>query len=80
MATPDYLYRTFDVEKPDEYDQLKREIDATRLAAEERAGSLAAQLNRQQPSNEDKIRFFDRFRSFFGLAPQGGAPGDPLPF
>ena len=76
----DYLYRTFDVEKPEEYDQLKREIDATRLAAEERAGSLAAQLNRQQPSNEDKIRFFDRFRSFFGLAPQGGAPGDPLPF
>lgn len=76
----DYLYRTFDVEKPDDYDALKRDIDETRLAAEERAASYAAQLNREPTSNEDKIRFFDRFRRFFGLAPQDGAPGDPLPF
>lgn len=76
----DYLYRTFDVEKPDDYDALKRDIDATRLAAEERARSLADQLNSKQPSNEEKVRFYDRFKRFFGLAPQDGAPGDPLPF
>lgn len=76
----DYLYRTFDVEKPDDYDALKRDIEATRIAAEERASSFADQLNRQQPSNEEKMRFFDRFKRFFGLAPQDGAPGDPLPF
>lgn len=76
----DYLYSTFDVEKPDDYDALKREIDATRLAAEERSRQLADRLNQPEPSNEQKARFFDRFRSFFGLAPQGGAPGDPLPF
>lgn len=76
----DYLYRTFDVEKPDDYDALKRDIDATRLAAEERSRQLADRLNETEPTNEQKARFFDRFRSFFGLAPQGGAPGDPLPF
>ena len=76
----DYLYETFDIEKPDDYDALKRDIDATRLAAEERSRQLAEQLNNSKPSNDEKARFFDRFRSFFGLAPQGGAPGDPLPF
>jgi hypothetical protein len=76
----DYLYRTFDVEKPDDYDALKRDIDATRLAAEERSRQLADRLNQTEPTNEQKARFFDRFRSFFGLAPQGGAPADPLPF
>lgn len=76
----DYLYRTFDVEKPDDYDALKRDIDETRLAAEERSRQLADRLNQTEPTNEQKARFFDRFRSFFGLAPQGGAPADPLPF
>lgn len=79
----DYLYETFDIEKPDDYDALKREIDATRLAAEERSRQIADQLNRQQPTNdidEDKMKFFDRFKRFFGLAPQGGAPEGPLPY
>ena len=76
----DYLYRTFDIEKPDDYDALKRDIDATRLAAEERSRQIADRLNQPEPSNEQKARFFDRFRRFFGLAPQGGAPGGPLPF
>ena len=79
----DYLYKTFEIEKPDDYDALKRDIDATRLAAEERTRQLADRLNRpggEEPTNEDKVRFFDRFRRFFGLAPQGGAPADPLPF
>ena len=76
----DYLYETFDIEKPDNYDALKRDIDATRLAAEERSRQIADRLNQPEPTNEQKARFFDRFRSFFGLAPQGGAPEGPLPF
>ena len=32
-------------------------------------------------TNEEKARFFDRFKRFFGLAPQDGASqDDPLPF
>lgn len=76
----EYLYKTFDVEKPDDYDAKKAEIDAEKAAKEERARQLAEQLN-QEPTNEEKRKFLDRFRSFFGLAPQGGASADePLPF
>jgi len=79
----DYLYRVFDVDKPDNYDELKRVIDATRLAAEERSRQLAERLNEpggRGQANEGKVAFSDRVRRFFGLAPQGGAPADPLPF
>ena len=48
----DYLYRTFDVEKPDDYDALKRDIDETRLAAEERSRQLADRLNRGDVSTK----------------------------
>ena len=76
----EYLYKTFDVEKPDDYDARKAEIDAEMTAKEERARQLAERLN-QEPTNEEKRKFLDRFRSFFGLAPQGGASADePLPF
>ena len=76
----DYLYKTFDVEKPDDYDTLKAEQEAEAQAKAERARQLADRLN-QEPTNEEKKRFLDRFRSFFGLAPQDGASKDePLPF
>ena len=76
----EYLYKTFDVEKPDDYDALKAEQEAEVQAKEERARQLAERLN-QEPTNEEKKRFLDRFRSFFGLAPQDGASKDePLPF
>ena len=76
----EYLYKTFDVEKPDDYDALKAEQEAEAQAKEERARQLAERLN-QEPTNEEKKHFLDRFRSFFGLAPQGGASKDePLPF
>ena len=76
----DYLYKTFDVEKPDDYDTLKAEQEAEAQAKAERARQLADRLN-QEPTNEEKKRFLDRFRSFFGLAPQDGASVDePLPF
>ena len=76
----EYLYKTFDVEKPDDYDARKAEIEAEQAEKSERARQLAERLN-QEPANEEKRKFLDRFRSFFGLAPQGGASADePLPF
>lgn len=76
----DYLYKTFDVEKPEDYDALKAQQEAEAQAKEERARQLADRLN-QPPTNEEKEKFFDRFRRFFGLAPQDGASRDePLPF
>jgi hypothetical protein len=80
----DYLYDTFDVEKPDDYDARKAAIEAERAAAEERARELALRLNEggrgAEPTAEERRTFLDRFRSFFGLAPQDGANGEPLPF
>jgi len=76
----DYLYKTFDVEKPEDYVALKAQQEAEAQAKEERARQLADRLN-QPPTNEEKEKFFDRFRRFFGLAPQDGASRDePLPF
>lgn len=76
----EYLYKTFDVEKPDDYDARKATIEAEAAEKAERARQLADRLN-QEPTNEEKRTFLDRFRSFFGLAPQGGAAKDePLPF
>lgn len=80
----DYLYETFDVEKPDDYDARKAAIEAEQEAARERARELALRLNEggrgAEPTAEERRTFLDRFRSFFGLAPQDGANGEPLPF
>lgn len=82
----DYLYETFDVAKPDDYDARKAAIDAEREAVAEQRRILAQRLDegareaRQEPTSEERRSFYDRFRSFFGLAPRDGASGDPLPF
>ena len=72
------------LEKPDDYDARKAAIEDERAAAEERAREIARRLNEgggSAPTDEEKGRFLDRFRSFFGLAPRDGASkGDPLPF
>ena len=76
----DYLYKTFDVEKPENYDALKAQQEQEAQEKAERARQLAEQLN-QRPTNEEGARFFDKFRRFFGLAPQDGASREePLPF
>ncbi len=82
----DYLYDTFDVEKPEDYDARKAAIEAEQEAAAERAREIARRLNEGgrgavvEPTAEERRTFLDRFRSFFGLAPRDGANGDPLPF
>ena len=75
----DYLYRTFDVEKPDDYDKLKQEQEAEAAAKEEQRRQLAERLN-SQPTAEEQKTFFSRFKDFFDRAPHRGASGDPLPF
>ena len=76
----DYLYKTFDVEKPEDYDSRKATIEAEKAAAAERARVIAEQLNKE-PANEEKERFFDKFKRFFGIAPQDGASKEEaLPF
>ena len=75
----DYLYRTFDVEKPDDYDRMKREQEEQQAAREEQQRMLAERLN-AEPTAEERKTFFNRFRDFFVRAPQRGANGDPLPF
>ena len=76
----DYLYKTFDVEKPENYDAMKADIEAQKEAAAERARLIAERLN-AEPTNEEKERFFNRMKRFFGLAPQAGASReDVLPF
>lgn len=82
----DYLYETFDVAKPDDYDARKAAIDAEREAVAEQRRIIAQRLDegareaRQEPTAEERRSFYDRFRSFFGLAPRDGASGDPLPY
>ena len=77
----EYLYETFDIAKPDDYEARKAEIDAEKAAKEERARQIAERMSQGEPTNEEKAKFFDRFKRFFGIAPQGGASADePLPF
>lgn len=76
----DYLYKTFDVEKPDDYDARKAQLEQEAQEKAERARQLAERLNNPKPTNQEKQRFLDRFKRFFGIAPQDGASGDPLPF
>ena len=80
----DYLYETFEVEKPDDYDSRKAAIEAER-AILERDRELAVQRAvrwgaGEEPTAEERRTFLDRFRRFFGRAPQDGANGEPLPF
>lgn len=76
----DYLYKTFDVEKPDDYDAMKADIEAKKEAAAERARLIAERLN-AGPTNDEKDRLFAKMKRFFGLAPQGGANSeDVCPF
>lgn len=75
----DYLYDTFDIVKPENYDQLKAEAQrkADEKAAQEQA--LMKQLREgkakktDEPKNEAEVSFWNKVRSFFSDAPQDGA-------
>ena len=73
----DWLYETFGVEKPKDYDRKKAEIEAQKEA-------LRQSLTESQPQsgtseghlNNDKKGFKNRLSRFFGIAPATGADTD----
>jgi len=77
----DYLYETFCVKKPNDYERMKAEKEEERMterkALEAAAGGNGARDNgTKQRSNGDRKAFKQRLSGFFGLAPTGGADGD----
>ena len=79
----DYLYDTFDIDKPADYDRLKAEAQQK---ADEKSALQQQLMQRmlddkgkkdQKPNQEPKdvsdVTFWNRVRSFFSEAPQDGA-------
>ena len=64
----DYLYETFSVRKPDNYDELKLQKESERQAMRD---ALAADKGDRKNTSQTPIN--NRLRSFFGLAPKTGA-------
>lgn len=64
----DYLYETFSVRKPDNYEELKLMKEAERQAMRD---ALAADKGDNKKTAQTAIN--NRLRSFFGLAPKTGA-------
>lgn len=72
----DYLYDTFDIDKPANYDQMKAE--AQKKADEKAAQQQAVMQELQQqgksnPKNEAEVSFWNKVKGFFSEAPQDGA-------
>lgn len=78
----DWLYETFGVEKPHNYDQQKAEAEAHREAMRAALSNNndddgSAHQHDHQPSNDKPTAFKDRLKSFFGIAPHSaGADTD----
>lgn len=79
----DYLYDTFDIDKPANYDQMKAEA---RKKADEKAAQQKAIMQKLQdengkgkkpnvpePKNQAEIDFWAKVKGFFSDAPQDGA-------
>ena len=79
----DYLYDTFDIDKPANYDQMKAE---QQKKADERAAQQQAIMQKlqggdgkgkkpaaQEVKNEIDVTFWDKVKGFFSAAPQDGA-------
>ena len=78
----DYLYDTFDIDKPANYDQMKAEAQkkADEKAAQQQAvmrkmqeRDVEALMNGEVPRDTDPRTFWNRVKSFFSDAPQDGA-------
>lgn len=72
----DWLYETFGIEKPKDYDKQKESIEAQKQAIRERLQGAGEDPHREEPLNTDKKPFKDRLKSFFGVAPAIGADTD----
>lgn len=79
----DYLYDTFDIDKPANYDQMKAEAQkkADEKAAQQKAimqkmqdeNGKGKKPNVPEPKNQAEIDFWARVKGFFSDAPQDGA-------
>ena len=75
----DYLYDTFGIEKPKDYNAIKEQKNAEKEA-------LKAALNSDKEdkekgdSNDNKTSFKQRLNSFFGIAPAKGAKANTIDF
>nr|DAN28559.1 MAG TPA: portal [Caudoviricetes sp.]DAW68607.1 MAG TPA: portal [Caudoviricetes sp.] len=75
----DYLYDTFGIEKPKDYNAIKEQKNAEKEA-------LKAALNSDKDekekgnSNDNKTSFKQRLNSFFGIAPTKGAKANTIDF
>ena len=72
----DWLYETFGIEKPKDYDKQKKSIEAQKQAIRESLQRAGEAPHREEPLNTDKKPFKDRLKSFFGVAPAIGADTD----
>lgn len=72
----DWLYETFGIEKPKDYDKQKESIEAQKQAIRESLQRAGEEPHREEPLNTDKKPFKDRLKSFFGVAPAIGADTD----
>ncbi len=78
----DYLYETFCIAKPDNYDELKAQKEAERAAmrnalnAPDDDGHNHKEDNKKDGSNTVQKTIKNHLRGFFGLAPLPGADSD----
>ena len=72
----DYLYDTFDIDKPADYDKMKAEAQkkADEKAAQQQAVMQELQKqDKSNPKNEAEVSFWNKVKGFFLDAPQDGA-------
>jgi len=78
----DYLYDTFDIDKPENYDQHKAEALKKEEERRKQQDAMMQKLqkggNEKKPKmpelkNEVEVSFWDKVRGFFSEAPQDGA-------
>lgn len=75
----DYLYDTFGIEKPKDYNALKEQKNAEKEALKA-ALTSSKEEEEKGNSNDNKTSFKQRLNSFFGIAPTKGAKGSTTDF
>ena len=75
----DYLYDTFGIEKPKDYNALKEQKNAEKEALKAALNSNKEEEEKEN-SNDNKTSFKQRLNSFFGIAPAKGAKANTIDF
>ena len=75
----DYLYDTFGIEKPKDYNALKEQKNAEKEALKA-ALTYSKEEEEKGNSNDNKTSFKQRLNRFFGIAPTKGAKANTTDF